>query len=63
MNYCCPLKLKRAKNLIRNADKQALRFLFSKSKPPYPKRVGSSGGGESASTILSQSFSGCSKNV
>lgn len=62
-NYCCPLKLKRAKNLIRNADKQALRFLFSKSKPPYPKRVGSSGGGESASTILSQSFSGCSKNV
>ena len=26
--YCCPLKLKRAKNIVRNADKQALRILF-----------------------------------
>ena len=31
--YCCPLKIKCTLKIFRTADKQALRILFSKSKP------------------------------
>ena len=31
--YCCPLKLRCAKTIVRIADKQTLRIHFSKSKP------------------------------